>query len=94
MNLIIHFLAGILLAAVFGLTLKKLRGKKEFKGMVFWFSLANLIDLDHLLANPIYNPLRCGINFHPLHSWFIYPVYIGGLFHKKTKFLIIGYCCT
>jgi hypothetical protein len=29
---------------------------------------AMMIDLDHVLANPIYDPNRCGINFHPLHS--------------------------
>ena len=28
-----------------------------------------VVDLDHLLANPIYDPHRCGIGFHPLHSW-------------------------
>jgi hypothetical protein len=27
-----------------------------------------LVDLDHLLADPIYDPNRCGIGFHPLHS--------------------------
>ena len=90
MNLIIHLLAGVLLALILVLTFKKLRGKKEFKGMVFWFSLANLIDLDHLLANPIYNPLRCGINFHPLHSWLMFPIYLVGLFYKKTRYLSIG----
>lgn len=29
----------------------------------------NLIDLDHLLANPIFDPERCSIGFHLLHSW-------------------------
>lgn len=28
-----------------------------------------IIDADHLLADPIYDPLRCSINFHPLHSY-------------------------
>jgi len=28
-----------------------------------------LVDLDHLLADPIYDPIRCSIGFHPLHSW-------------------------
>jgi hypothetical protein len=28
-----------------------------------------LVDLDHLLADPIYNPNRCGIGFHPLHTY-------------------------
>ena len=27
-----------------------------------------LVDLDHLLADPIYDPDRCGIGFHPLHT--------------------------
>src|SRR3989338_8300355 len=90
MNLIIHLLAGILLAGIFYLFFKSFRNKNEFKRMVLWFSASNLIDIDHLLANPIYDPLRCGINFHPLHSWFMLPIYIAGLFHKKTRFLSIG----
>ena len=29
-----------------------------------------LIDLDHILADPIFDPNRCSIGFHPLHtSW-------------------------
>lgn len=27
-----------------------------------------LVDLDHLLATPIYDPERCSIGFHPLHT--------------------------
>jgi hypothetical protein len=27
-----------------------------------------LVDLDHLLADPVYDPNRCGIGFHPLHT--------------------------
>ena len=30
---------------------------------------ANLIDLDHLLADPIFDPGRCSIGFHLLHGW-------------------------
>lgn len=26
------------------------------------------VDLDHLRASPIYDPLRCSIGFHPLHT--------------------------
>ena len=28
-----------------------------------------LVDVDHLLADPIYDPNRCSINFHPLHTY-------------------------
>lgn len=27
------------------------------------------VDLDHLVADPIYDPERCSIGFHPLHGW-------------------------
>lgn len=30
---------------------------------------ANLIDLDHLLADPVFDPDRCSIGFHALHGW-------------------------
>lgn len=37
---------------------------------------ANLIDLDHLLANPIFDPDRCSIGFHLLHGWEAAIVYL------------------
>jgi len=27
-----------------------------------------IVDVDHLLADPIYDPGRCSIGFHPLHQ--------------------------
>lgn len=30
--------------------------------------LTMLVDLDHFLATPIYDPDRCSIGFHPLHT--------------------------
>lgn len=35
-----------------------------------------VVDLDHLLADPIYDPGRCSVGFHPLHS---YPAIAGYL---------------
>lgn len=40
---------------------------------------ANMIDLDHLLADPIFDPKRCSIGFHPLHDWIAALVYVGML---------------
>ena len=31
-------------------------------------ALTILVDLDHLLANPVFDPNRCSIGFHPLHT--------------------------
>lgn len=49
-----------------------------------------LIDLDHLLATPLFEPDRCSINFHPLHTYYAIAVYIGFLFFKKTRILGLG----
>ena len=35
-----------------------------------------VVDIDHLLADPIYDPNRCGIGFHPLHSYPAIAVYL------------------
>lgn len=48
-----------------------------------------LIDVDHLLSNPIFQASRCSIGAHPLHSLYLIPVYIALLFFKKP-FNILG----
>jgi len=48
-----------------------------------------LVDLDHLLANPIFEDSRCSINFHPLHTYYAMIVYVALLFFHKP-FNIIG----
>ncbi|WP_179336270.1 DUF6122 family protein [Winogradskyella costae] len=52
--------------------------------------LGMLIDLDHLLANPIFDPNRCSINFHPLHSYYAIVVYIVLLIPKKVRIVGLG----
>lgn len=49
-----------------------------------------LVDLDHLLANPVFDPNRCSIGFHPLHSYYAIVVYVGLLFFPKTRIVAIG----
>lgn len=48
------------------------------------------IDLDHLLANPIFDPNRCSINFHPLHTYIAMCIYVLLLFPKKTRLIGLG----
>ena len=52
--------------------------------------LGMLIDLDHLLANPIFDSNRCSINFHPLHSYYATAVYVLLLLPKQTRLIGIG----
>jgi len=49
-----------------------------------------MIDVDHLLAYPIFDSNRCSINFHPLHSYFAIVIYIALAIFKKTRILGIG----
>ena len=49
-----------------------------------------LIDIDHLLADPIYAPGRCSIGFHPLHTAPAIAVYGALAMPRATRLLGIG----
>lgn len=49
-----------------------------------------LVDLDHLLANPIYDPNRCSIGFHPLHTWPAIALYAALALHPRTRLIGLG----
>jgi hypothetical protein len=49
-----------------------------------------LVDLDHLLADPIYDPGRCSIGFHPLHSYPAIAVYLLLTLPPKTRLVGLG----
>jgi hypothetical protein len=52
--------------------------------------LAMIIDLDHLLASPVYDPDRCSINFHPLHSYPAIGAYLLLLFVPRLRIIGVG----
>lgn len=45
------------------------------------------VDLDHIFADPLFDPMRCGIGYHPLHSGWAILVYLTGLIFVKNKIL-------
>lgn len=49
-----------------------------------------VIDLDHLLADPIYAPDRCSIGFHPLHTAPAIVVYGALTIPRPTRWFGIG----
>ena len=49
-----------------------------------------LVDIDHLAANPIYDPNRCSIGFHPLHTLWFVVFYIALCFVPKAKLVGVG----
>ena len=77
----LHFFLPLIIAILFF--------KKEWKKVYVIMLLTMIVDLDHLLANPIYQADRCSINFHPLHSYYAIAVYFIMSFFRKP-FNIIG----
>ena len=51
---------------------------------------SNLVDADHILAKPIYDPDRCSIRNHPLHSIPAIGIYSVMSFNESTEKLGIG----
>jgi hypothetical protein len=49
-----------------------------------------LVDLDHLLADPIYDPGRCSIGFHPLHTWPAILAYAAMTIPRPTRLVGLG----
>jgi hypothetical protein len=61
--------------------------RENWKKIYLIFLASMLIDLDHLLATPIFDSKRCSINFHPLHTYYAAGIYVIGLFFRKTHIL-------
>ena len=77
-----HFLLPLLVAVLF----YRSNWKIAYLSMLAAFA----IDLDHILATPIFDPNRCSIGFHPLHSSFAITFYIFLLIPKKSRLVALG----
>ena len=49
-----------------------------------------IVDADHLLADPVFDPNRCSIGFHPLHSVAAIGMYALMTFVPKSRNLRIA----
>lgn len=78
----LHFGAPLLIALLFY--------KKKWKKIYLIFILSMLVDLDHLLATPIFEANRCSINYHPLHSYYAIGVYVLLVIPQKTRVIAIA----
>ena len=60
LHIAFHLIVPVLVAVVF------YRSSWRRAGLVMIATM--VVDLDHLAADPIYDPDRCSIGFHPLHT--------------------------
>ncbi|MBT0608188.1 DUF6122 family protein [Aequorivita echinoideorum] len=78
----LHFLAPGIIALVFF--------HSQWKKAWLIMLATMLVDLDHLLATPIFQADRCSIGFHPLHGYWAMVIYFIGLFFKPTRIIAVG----
>ena len=60
LHIALHFALPVLAAFAFY--------RRHWRPAMLVMMATMIVDLDHLLASPIYDPERCSIGFHPLHT--------------------------
>jgi hypothetical protein len=81
-HLLLHVAVPLAVALIF------FRDQWKRAGLIMLATM--LVDLDHLLADPIYDPGRCSIDFHPLHTWPAIGVYVLLTIPEKTRLIGLG----
>lgn len=64
--------------------------REQWRRAWLWMLAGWLIDVDHLLADPIYAAGRCSIGFHPLHTTPAIALYALLLVPRRTRPLGLG----
>ena len=82
LHLALHFIVPLLIAFLFF--------KENWKLSYLIMIATMLVDLDHLLASPIYDANRCSIGFHPLHQYWFIGIYLAASFFSQTRLIGVG----
>ncbi|MEC8843799.1 MAG: DUF6122 family protein [SAR324 cluster bacterium] len=64
--------------------------QKDWRSSYIFLMITMMVDLDHLIADPIFDPQRCSIGFHPLHSEIAITIFALMLIHKKLRIFGFG----
>ena len=80
-HIVLHFVVPVIAAPLFGAG-----WRRAYLMMLGAF----VIDIDHLLADPIYDPGRCSVGFHSLHEPVLLPLYTMMLVPTALRPLGVG----
>ena len=80
--MILHFLVSFMVA--------KTAWKENWLFQFIIMVLTIVVDFDHLLADPIFDPNRSGLGFHHLHSWPTIAVYLVSIFSPRLRIVTLG----
>lgn len=78
----LHFIFPIFIAKVFF--------KNNWKNAYLLMLATMLVDLDHVFADPLFDPNRNSIGYHPLHSYWAILIYFLGTIFLKGNYRIIA----
>lgn len=81
-HLLLHLLVPALVAGVFF--------RRDFLKAWLIMTATMLVDIDHFLADPVYDPGRCSIGFHPFHRAPAIAVYAVAALWPKLRLPAIG----
>lgn len=81
-HITLHFLIPALVATGFF--------RRDWKRAYLVMAATMLVDVDHLMAEPIYDAGRCSIGFHPLHRLAFIGIYAALSLIPKTRLVGIG----
>ena len=81
-HIILHFLVPFIVA--------KTAWKEQWLWPFIIMALTLVIDFDQFLAEPVFDPNRCSLGFHPLHSWPAIGIYLVSLFSPRLRIIAIG----
>lgn len=78
----LHFVAPYFIATLYA------KHSIQEKYRVYILFLASmLVDLDHLVSDPVFDPHRLSVGHHFLHSYYALALYAFALFYKRTRLL-------
>ena len=81
-HMILHFLVPFMVA--------KTAWKENWLFQFIIMLLTIVVDFDRLLADPIFDPNRCGLGFYPLHGWPAIAVYLVAIFSPRLRIVTLG----
>ncbi len=93
-HIYLHFIVPVIVPLLYYFY-KRCFAQKAENGVFYlkqWLILSAtiIVDLDHLLASPIYVPERCSIGFHPLHHEVAIVIYVILLLSPKARLIAGG----
>ena len=86
LTLFAHYSLHLLFPGIIGFIFFRKEWKTAWLIMIFTM----IVDLDHLLAHPVFDPTRCSIGFHPLHSYYAIYIYFLMLFLPNQKLRMVA----